>query len=277
MTEVHYGPGDLLFAEGSQSGFVLLITAGEAEVSKLVGGQDVQIGTAKPGDFIGEMGVIENRPRGASVRATKALTAELFGRDEFLQKVSHDPQVAFQLLRRLSERLNAIDESFASLQAGQQDAPGEELGNGAAAAQVAAYKPLADARAATRLVLRPGTEILAASLPAQQIVLERLPYVVGRMPGPGEAAPPITVDLMLSEGPPHRLSRAHFWLEARPGASAKGHAIRDLGSALGTQVNGTPIGHNFSADDAPLQAGENEIIAGGAESPYVFMITLETA
>ena len=48
--------------------------------------------------------------------------------------------------------------------------------------------------------------------------------------------------------------------------------VRDLSSTLGTIVNGEPIGNHFRGDDAPLRAGENEVIAGGVDSPFVFSV-----
>ena len=48
--------------------------------------------------------------------------------------------------------------------------------------------------------------------------------------------------------------------------------MRGLCSTLGTIVNGEPIGDHFRGDDAPLRAGENELIAGGVDSPFVFYV-----
>ena len=47
--------------------------------------------------------------------------------------------------------------------------------------------------------------------------------------------------------------------------------VRDLCSTLGTIVNGEPIGE-FRGDDAALRAGENEVVAGGMDSPFVFSV-----
>ena len=83
---------------------------------------------------------------------------------------------------------------------------------------------------------------------------------------------------MLDDTAPFRLSRNHFVIEKRDG----GYHVRDLCSSLGTIVNGEPIGHYVRADastawghlasDAPLRPGENEVIAGGADSPFVFSV-----
>ena len=48
--------------------------------------------------------------------------------------------------------------------------------------------------------------------------------------------------------------------------------VRDLRSTLGTIVNREPIGTHFRTDEAPLRSGENEIIAGGTDSPFVFSV-----
>jgi hypothetical protein len=98
------------------------------------------------------------------------------------------------------------------------------------------------------------------------------PSLVGRRPAPGEGLPPWQPDLELNDPPPFTLSRSHFTIEKRDG----GYQVRDLCSTLGTIVNGEPIGHNLRAygstawaGDAPLRAGENQVIAGGSDSPFV--------
>jgi hypothetical protein len=57
-------------------------------------------------------------------------------------------------------------------------------------------------------------------------------------------------------------------IEKRDGS----YHVRDLCSTLGTIVNGEPIGDHFRGDDAPLRAGENVVIAGGVDSPFVLAV-----
>jgi hypothetical protein len=96
------------------------------------------------------------------------------------------------------------------------------------------------------------------------------PFVVGRRPVAGEELPPRQPDLMLDDTGPFRLSRNHFMIEQRHEA----YHVRDLRSTLGTIVNGQPIGDHFCTDDVLLRAGENEVIAGGAGSPFVFSVSI---
>ena len=80
--------------------------------------------------------------------------------------------------------------------------------------------------------------------------------------------PPLQPDLKLNDNVPFRLSRNHFMIEKCAG----NYYVRDLCSTLGTIVNNEPIGDHFRGDDAPLRAGENEVIAGGVDSPFVFSV-----
>jgi hypothetical protein len=96
------------------------------------------------------------------------------------------------------------------------------------------------------------------------------PFVVGRRPISGERLPPRQPDLVLDDTGPFRLSRNHFMIEQRH----EGYHVRDLRSTLGTIVNGQPIGDRFCTDDVLLRVGENEVIAGGLGSPFVFSVSI---
>ena len=96
------------------------------------------------------------------------------------------------------------------------------------------------------------------------------PFVVGRRPVAGEGLPPRQPDLMLDDPGPFRLSRNHFVIEQR----REGYHVRDLCSTLGTIVNGQAIGDQFAGDDVRLRFGENEVIAGGVGSPFVFSVSI---
>jgi CRP/FNR family transcriptional regulator, cyclic AMP receptor protein len=98
-----------------------------------------------------------------------------------------------------------------------------------------------------------------------------LPFVAGRRPVTGEGLPPCRPDLKLDDTARFRLSRDHFIIEKRDGD----YHVRDLCSTLGTIVNGEAIGGYFRTDDAPLRAGDNEVIAGRVNSPFVFSVFID--
>jgi len=96
------------------------------------------------------------------------------------------------------------------------------------------------------------------------------PFVVGRRPIAEEELPLWQPDLTLDDTRPFRLSRNHFMIERRD----EGYYVRDLHSTVGTIVNGEPIGDHFCTDEVLLRIGEDEVIAGGAHSPFVFSVSI---
>jgi CRP/FNR family transcriptional regulator, cyclic AMP receptor protein len=259
MGEVRFGPGGVVFHEGEPSPTVLLIEEGEVEVAKAAGTGEVLLGTVGPGEFVGEMGVIEGRPRGATVRARGPVQGKILERRLFLERVSRDPRLAFGVLLRLSERLHAAGERLADVVARSPD----ETHQAAPADAVPAV-------AGDRLVLFAASEALAGQVPAEGVVIDRLPFVVGRRPAAGEREPGGAVQLELEDTAPYRLSRRHFAVVA----GAEGLAVRDDHSTLGTAVNEEVLGEQFPRSEASLRRGENLVAAGGAGSPFAFRLVV---
>jgi CRP/FNR family cyclic AMP-dependent transcriptional regulator len=203
------------------------------------------------------MGVVENRPRSATARAASEVEVEILTPTDFLDQISGSPQAARELIQRLSQRLREADDRIVN----DERQSGRDRG----------IRKDADSQTAVESVTN---AYLAAKSPWLQrqfhapLGLGDLPFIVGRGPVAGEGLPRLQPDLKLDDTVPFRLSRNHFMIEKRDGS----YYVRDLRSSLGTIVNGEPIGHHFRSDDAPLRAGENEVIAGGVDSPFVFSV-----
>ena len=110
--------GETVFREGEESDFVAYLLAGRLEVVRAVEGREVVIGVGGAGEYVGEMGVLESRPRLATVRSLTAARLQIFDASEFLEKVSSDPRVALGGLQRLSERLRHANERRARARSG---------------------------------------------------------------------------------------------------------------------------------------------------------------
>jgi CRP/FNR family transcriptional regulator, cyclic AMP receptor protein len=253
--DVWVPPGDILFRQGDPSDHVVLVRSGQADVLREVGEDLILLGTAKEGEFLGEMGVLDERPRSATVRASSALEVELISRQSFLERVSADPQLAQKLLVRMSARLRDVEDMLASLHAASAQERGRD---GAAAKSIPAIRLEASTYAAMLYV---GSE---------PIRITGLPYVVGRAGEVGEASAAHGPDLEIPDPKPYRLSRRHFCIMSEDDAVQ----VRDLNSELGTLVNEIPLGHDFAQDRVALRWGDNFVVAGGRGSPYAFTVTL---
>ncbi|MBI5614720.1 MAG: FHA domain-containing protein [Gammaproteobacteria bacterium] len=111
---------------------------------------------------------------------------------------------------------------------------------------------------------------IAALVPGTGVAVTALPYIIGRVPEDDEDVSRQPIGLFLRDDKPYRLSRRHFAIVRRDGE----YWVLDGSSHLGTVVNGHTIGRKFGRDAATLQSGENQVVAGGPGSEYVFRIVL---
>jgi CRP-like cAMP-binding protein len=252
--------GEALFRQGDPSDVAIQILSGSVDVLREVGDEAIVLGTVREGEFVGEMGVLEGRPRSATVRAAAPVEAELIERQAFLDRVSDEPELARKLLVRMSTRLRDVEDTLTGLYARSgEDASRGEL--------VAVPRP---AHGAPSIVIAAASDRARGVLGAELMPVARLPFTVGRKPADDEAPALVAADLAIPEPPPYRLSRAHFSLIAHGDEVV----VRDLASTLGTIVNDRPLGRDFPIDSAPLRHGENIVVAGGKGSPFVFAVTL---
>lgn len=264
MQEVHHAPGEVIFQEGSTSDTVAYLLTGRVEVLKNTDGDEVVLGEVGAGEFVGEMGVLEGRPRGATVRARSDVRLRLMTESEFNDRLGKEPETALQIVLRLSERLRSVNARLAEMQA-------HEAGE---AFDVEVIPPASQALAPVReAVVRilPGSRRVESVLPAAGLEIEAFPFHVGRPAHQREMQASVPMGLLVPDNRPFRLSRAHFSVVRERG----GHAVRDVGSHLGTIVNGELIGQHASKAFALLEPGENVVVAGGRDSPYAFRVFLE--
>ena len=255
MQTMPFQSGDVMFREGEPSDYVIFVARGEVEVFTTVEGAAVVLGRVGEGQFLGEMAAIEGRPHSATARAASDGAAAVIDAQAFLGQISRQPALAEALLRRLSIRLREADRVIAT---------SRTFG---AAAVAAPPEPL---RAGAAITLSAATTALCDQIGEAPIPVAHLPFIVGRTPEVGEHSPSHPPDLSLRDHEPLRLSREHFLIERQLGRLW----VRDLSSKLGTSVNGQPIGCDFPADGAALRSGENRVVAGGADSPFAFRVTV---
>ena len=205
------------------------------------------------------MGVVENRPRNATARAASEIEVEILTPIQFFDQITGSPRAVRELIQRLSRRLREADDRIVN---------DERRSGGAQEARKNAESQAA-VESVNNAYLAAKNQWLRTQFQGP-LGLGDLRFVVGRGPVAREGLPPLQPDLKLDDTAPFRLSRNHFMIEKRDG----NYYVRDLRSTLGTIVNGEPLGDHFRGDEALLRAGENEVIAGGVNSPFVFSIVI---
>src|ERR1700749_4013411 len=77
MTRRHFAEGPVLFREGDSPDSVFRLLSGSVDILRELDGEAILLGTVGAGQFIGEMGVVENRPRSATARAASEVSSSL--------------------------------------------------------------------------------------------------------------------------------------------------------------------------------------------------------
>ncbi|MCC6223150.1 MAG: cyclic nucleotide-binding domain-containing protein [Thermoleophilia bacterium] len=93
--------GKVLCREGELGHEFFVIVEGEAEVRK----DGRQVGTLGPGDFFGEIALVEKSSRTATVTATTPLRFFVLASQSFWSLLDHNPQVERKVLRALARRV----------------------------------------------------------------------------------------------------------------------------------------------------------------------------
>jgi CRP/FNR family cyclic AMP-dependent transcriptional regulator len=105
VTAHHARAGDILTREGHVGHEFVVIVDGTATVHA----GDRTIAVLGPGDFFGEIALLDNGPRTATVIADTDLVAEVSSHREFVDLLAEAPSLARNLLIGLARRLRATD------------------------------------------------------------------------------------------------------------------------------------------------------------------------
>jgi CRP-like cAMP-binding protein len=100
--EVDISAGKVLTEKGKSGGDFFIILEGRAEVDAAERKR-----TLGPGDFFGEIALIDNGPRTATVKATTPMRCLVLGHSQFRDVLHQNGEIAVKILRAVTERLRA--------------------------------------------------------------------------------------------------------------------------------------------------------------------------
>ena len=104
-------PGEIIFREGTPGDTMYMIYSGRVVVFKGKFTSPTVLGYRGPGDIIGEMAVLEHRPRSATVVALDDVRLMGISRERFQKLLVDTPSVGLNVMAMLSSRLRKSDEA----------------------------------------------------------------------------------------------------------------------------------------------------------------------
>ena len=108
--------GESIVEQGKKSDALSIILTGRARVVTTdARGREVILATMHPGDYVGEMSLIDNEPHSATVRAEIQTDALVLGRLEFARCLPENSSMAYAIMKGLVQRLRHADRKIESL------------------------------------------------------------------------------------------------------------------------------------------------------------------
>ncbi|CAN5587917.1 hypothetical protein BH24CHL9_BH24CHL9_07190 [soil metagenome] len=104
--EFEFAPGELIVRQGQVGNGLYIVVSGAARVLQ----GSTELARLGPGDFLGELAVVDQQPRAASAQADGPTTCLTLASWDLLALLGRDSTLALNLLWELAARLRSADE-----------------------------------------------------------------------------------------------------------------------------------------------------------------------
>ncbi len=100
----------MVFREGDAGETMFVIRKGKVRISKHVRGGEKTFATLGPGEFFGEMALLNRKNRSASATIVEDATLIEVGPKQFEGMITKQPEIAARIIQMLAGRLNEADQ-----------------------------------------------------------------------------------------------------------------------------------------------------------------------
>jgi CRP/FNR family transcriptional regulator, cyclic AMP receptor protein len=107
--------GTVLFKEGEPGKEMYVIQSGKVNITKTVRDTDKILATLGPGEFFGEMSILNNKPRSAGASMAEDGKLLVIDPRTFEAMIRGNVEIAVRLIKKLSDRLQEADEQIENL------------------------------------------------------------------------------------------------------------------------------------------------------------------
>jgi CRP-like cAMP-binding protein len=111
---IRFGKGQRFFSQGDAADAAYVILDGRADVVLDNPGGSVKVAELGRNDLVGEMGILSESPRSATVVATEPSSALRIDKRVFLELLSQFPQMSIAVMRELASRVERTNAQLLS-------------------------------------------------------------------------------------------------------------------------------------------------------------------
>jgi len=113
-----FGAGQELFHQGDVGDKAYIIVNGDADVVVDSPGGPLVVAKLAKNDLVGEIAILINVPRTATVLAANELTTLAISKDQFFEMIAEFPDMAVEIMRELAHRLENTTAQLRSAMSG---------------------------------------------------------------------------------------------------------------------------------------------------------------
>ena len=111
---VQFSAGQRFFRQGDAADAAYVILEGKAVVSLDATGEDIKVAELGQNALVGEMAILSDSPRTATVTAAEPTTALRIDKRVFLELLMQFPQMSLAILREITRRLERTNAQLAA-------------------------------------------------------------------------------------------------------------------------------------------------------------------
>ena len=110
--QLEYPEGELIFCEGDVGRELYVIASGKVQIYHDSAGGPIVIATLGPGEFFGEMALVDHQPRSASAVTLVATNLLKYQPASIRELIEDRPGIAERIIKIMAQRLRKTDEAF---------------------------------------------------------------------------------------------------------------------------------------------------------------------
>ena len=250
-----FAPGEIILRENESGETAYYIDAGKVAVFKDNAAGQVHIAYLHPGDIFGEMGMVDDLPRSAGVRAVESTTVREFHRDDLYAAIRENPSLFATFMKSIFSRLREANRVIASMPV--RGAPG-----------ASATANLKDNEAKdARFSIEGMTPEAMAAIPQSPFPIKAFPFKIGRK----SDDPFVYNHLEIEDQDPPQIARHHVSIVF----DGMHLGVVDRGSELGASADGVRIGGRNGPGPVYFVGKEGLLVLGSEASPYRYKLTVD--
>lgn len=111
-----FSSGQIIFHHGDPGGLLYIITKGKVKITHSTpDGQEAMLAIFGAGDFFGELALLDDSPRSATVEALQATETLTLHRDDFIRFIRNNPAFSLHVLHTLAQHIRRLNNQLSDI------------------------------------------------------------------------------------------------------------------------------------------------------------------